>query len=84
MRTIAPIGSVSDARIAESLAAQGIRIERRLTDYAYAKNGNCHNPTPEYRYTVYFNGRPVSGPTRLLRDAKVFAVEYLATPPSER
>ena len=84
MRTIAPIGSVSDATIAASLAARGIRIERRLFGYAYAKNGNMDNPTPEYGYTVYFKGRPVYGPTRLLRDAKSFAVEYLATPPSER
>lgn len=84
MNTLLPEGSITDVKIPAALASQGIAITRRLVRYAYAKNGNWHDPTPEYDYLVYFNGKAVSGRERLLRDAKEFAVEYLATPPSKR
>lgn len=51
-------------------------IIRRLVHEAYAKNGNAHNPTKEYSYTLYRNGLPASSPFRRLKDAKKTAAEW--------
>ncbi len=34
-------------------------IGRRLLSYAYPANGNVHNPTPRYVWTLYLDGRQV-------------------------
>lgn len=34
-------------------------ITRHLTGYAYARNGNTHNPTPQYVYLLKVDGRVV-------------------------
>lgn len=39
--------------------APGFEIERRLMGYAYPANGNVHNPTPRYHWTLYLDGKPV-------------------------
>jgi hypothetical protein len=31
-------------------------IERQLTGYAYAANGNVHNPSPRYRWLLRLDG----------------------------
>lgn len=39
--------------------APGFEIRRRLVGYAYARNGNAHNPTPSYQWHLLLNGRLV-------------------------
>ena len=43
---------------AEELAA-GYTIDRVAGKPAYARNGNAHNPTVEYRYDVKLHGKLV-------------------------
>ena len=83
MNSLPSVGSVTEVKVSAALAAQGISIQRRLDGYPYAKCGNHHNPSPEYTYMVFCGGRRI-GQDSLLRKAKEFASEYLATPPSER
>jgi hypothetical protein len=54
-------------------------IERTLYRYAYPRNGNAHNPSPYFRWTVSYKGRRV-GSQRSLKDAKSLAVEFMADP----
>jgi hypothetical protein len=54
-------------------------VERVLDRYAYARNGNAHNPTPYYIWTVSYKGRRV-GSQHSLKDAKSLAVEFMADP----
>ena len=35
----------------------GLSIYRVETGHAYARNGNCHNPTKHYRYDLYGGGK---------------------------
>ncbi len=49
-------------------------IHRWVGRYAYARNGNAHNPTPSYRYTVFCNGKNV-GSTSKLKDAKALIAD---------
>jgi hypothetical protein len=50
----------SHANRREAVAgAPGFEIERRLMGYTYAKNGNAHNASPRYRYSLYLDGRLV-------------------------
>lgn len=56
----------------ESLT-NGYEIERRLMGYAYPKNGNLLNPTPQYRWNLYLDGKLVDGDRRrapLVEEAK--------------
>jgi hypothetical protein len=39
--------------------APGFTIFRSLVGYAYAANGNTHNPTPRYRWTLLCDGQMV-------------------------
>lgn len=39
------------------LADAGVKIIRHIHSYAYARNGNAHNPTPNYKWRVYLNGK---------------------------
>lgn len=39
--------------------APGFAIRRVLTGYAYPQNGNVHNPTPRYRFSLLLDGRAV-------------------------
>lgn len=54
-------------------------IVRVVTGHAYARNGNRHNPTPRFRWDVYYAGKRVgsrlSGKAarELLREAQVTA-----------
>lgn len=31
----------------------GFRMDRVVSGFAYARNGNCHNPTPKFRWEVF-------------------------------
>lgn len=44
--------------------APGYEIERRLLRYSYAKNGNVGNPTPQYHWNLYLNGKLVDSGSR--------------------
>lgn len=46
-------------KITDVANAPGFQIERRLMGYAYARNGNVHNPTPRYWWILYLNGKRV-------------------------
>jgi hypothetical protein len=46
-----PIGSRKVSRLK---LPPGYRIERVLTGFAYARNGNTHNPTPRYIWETFF------------------------------
>lgn len=35
----------------------GVQIIRHTHSYAYARNGNAHNPTPKYHWRVFFDGK---------------------------
>ena len=60
----------------------GVRVDRRLPDglsiyrvetgRAYARNGNCHNPTKHYRYDLYGRGKLIDSAQSLNR-----LVEYV-------
>ena len=52
-------------------------IKRVVTGYAYAKNGNLHNPTPRVAYFVYKNGNLIGIDYRL-RDAKQYIADIQA------
>lgn len=39
-------------------------IKRVLDGYAYAANGNVHNPTPRYRWLLLLDGKLVDQHTR--------------------
>ncbi|AQA07027.1 hypothetical protein BVC93_31535 (plasmid) [Mycobacterium sp. MS1601] len=51
------------SKTANDTGARGVQVNRRLpeglsiyrveTVGAYARNGNCHNPTKRYRYDLY-------------------------------
>lgn len=45
-----------------------VQIRRRLVAYAYPRNGNVHNPTPEYAWDLLVDGRRVDT-FRLRREA---------------
>jgi hypothetical protein len=46
-------------RINAEERAAGYSIERTVSRVAYARNGNAHNPTREYTWHVFHNGRPI-------------------------
>jgi hypothetical protein len=39
--------------------AAGYEVNRLVSGYAYARNGNTHNPTPRYTWQVMFKGRQI-------------------------
>ena len=54
-------------------------ITKKITGYAYARNGNVHNPTPKVRWDVFYKGRRV-GSTHYLRQAKELAAMFEQNP----
>lgn len=54
---------------ANEISPPGVQVNRRLPDgltiyrvgtgHAYARNGNCHNPTKHYRYDLYAAGKQI-------------------------
>jgi hypothetical protein len=46
-------------------------IKKIVTGFAYAKNGNVHNPKPYVRYDIFKNGLLI-GSDKKLKDAKKF------------
>jgi hypothetical protein len=53
--------------------------ERWLEGYAYAANGNVHNPTPSYRWILRCDGRAVDNFRRkrdLIQSVQDNAAEY--------
>ena len=44
--------------------APGFELGRALTGYAYPQHGNLHNPTPQYAYTLWLDGRLVDSSLR--------------------
>lgn len=49
-----PLGVVSSSPIH---TLSGYHVEKVITGYGYARNGNNHNPTPHVRWDVRHNGR---------------------------
>jgi hypothetical protein len=46
-----------DARKSVPGADAGFEISRTISGYAYAANGNLHNPTPRYTYLLWLDGK---------------------------
>lgn len=42
----------------------GYTLTRTLQDYAYPRNGNTHNATPRYYWSLFLNGKRVDGDSR--------------------
>lgn len=48
---------------------KGVEVRKVVVRVAFARNGNLHNPTVEYRWEAWRNGRIVASAARL-RDVK--------------
>jgi hypothetical protein len=46
-------------KVSAVAGAPGFQIRRWLESYAYAENGNVHNPTPHYWWYLLLDGKPV-------------------------
>jgi hypothetical protein len=51
-------------KVTDIARAPGFQTERRLMGYAYARNGNTHNPTPRYHWLLLLDGRRVDEASR--------------------
>lgn len=51
-------------------------VEKRVAHVAYARNGNQHNPSVTYSWTVFRSGRRLSAPLPYRRDALDFIREF--------
>lgn len=49
------------------------KIEKVIAGYAYAKNGNLHNPTPRVRYDIYRDGKLIGSDSKLSEAKKFIA-----------
>lgn len=59
--------------VVESYHHNGNLIEKRVTGYAYPRNGNAHNPTPRIRWDVRSGGSGrLLGRFATKREAKAF------------
>jgi len=58
-------------------------ITKWITGYAYARNGNAHNPTPRVRWMVTDQSRLVGG-AATLREAKEIARDWTDNPEETR
>lgn len=56
---MANVGDRKTCRLPKSLREKGVRIDRIVSRLAYARNGNTHNPTPEYYWLVYLDNRQI-------------------------
>jgi len=53
------------SRLSKELRARGGAVYSTCTGFAYARNGNTHNPTPQLLWVSTLNGVPVGrGGTR--------------------
>lgn len=50
---------IGSRKVSRRKVPAGYRIERVVSGFAYARNGNAHNPTPTYRWEVFFEGELV-------------------------
>lgn len=48
---------MSKTKLGAAARAMGITIEKKISGYAYPRNGNAHNPTPRYRWEVKLGDR---------------------------
>lgn len=65
------------AKLSDAAKAMGIIIERKISGYAYPRNGNAHNPTPKYRYEAVLNGKLIDTSYRArgaIESANAFAL----------
>lgn len=56
-------------------AEPGFEMDRIVEGHSYPRNGNVHNPTPQYRYRLYLDGRLVDmGPRqrKLIEAARTY------------
>lgn len=44
--------------------AAGFKVLRIVSSHAYARNGNAHNPTPNYRWEVFSQDRLIGTVSR--------------------
>jgi hypothetical protein len=62
--------------------APGFETERVEVGRAYPRNGNVHNPTPEYRWDLYLDGKLVDSAPRyrvLVKAAREYGREGYST-----
>lgn len=45
--------NVGDRTPSKRRLPPGFRMDRVVSGFAYARNGNSHNPTPRYRWDVF-------------------------------
>jgi hypothetical protein len=68
-----------DRKVVSTYSEEGhsIVVTRVVMGFAYAQNGNLHNPTPKYVFLADVDGVCI-GESPLLRDAKSFVSDYIA------
>jgi len=71
METIYEVGKVTEVTV---YTKGDFSVTRMTTGYAYPRNGNAHNPTPQYIWTAY-RGACHLGTAYKLRDAKEYQSE---------
>jgi hypothetical protein len=56
-----------------------VTVERIVERYAYARNGNAHNPSPYYLYVALVDGKPATNGSSRQKFVVEVATDYITT-----
>lgn len=69
-------------KLSKQAQEAGLSVSKRITGYAYARNGNTHNPTPRVRWELRNKEGQLLDTASTLSDLLSTAEEFVGQPPS--